>query len=92
MEKKHLQRLQHFINLIACLLIAEKNNELLIKKYQAHIAGTKPFFEANAISHDCDNNYENSHGHGHNRGRRHSHGRGRGYYRWQGYNKNYYYY
>ena len=80
-----------YSDFIAYLLVAEKNNELLMKNYQAHLTGTKPIFEANAVSHDRKDNYENEHGRGHNRGRRHSRGRGRGYFRGRGYNKNYYY-
>ena len=71
--------------------MAEKNNELLMKNYQAHLTSTKPIFEANAVSHDREDNYENGRGRGHNRGRRHSRGCGRGYYRGRGYNKNHYY-
>ena len=71
--------------------MAEKNNELLMKNHQAHPIGTKPIFEANAVSHDREDNYENGRGRGHNRGRRHSCGCGRGYYRGRGYNKNHYY-
>ena len=55
--------------------MAEKNNELLIKNHQAHPTGTKAVFEANVVSHNREDNYENG------CDRRHSHGRGRGYYR-----------
>ena len=80
-----------YSDLIACLLVAKKNNELLMKNHQAHPTGTKPIFEANAVSHDHEDNYENGRGRGHNRGRRHSRGHGRGYYRGRRYNKNHYY-
>ena len=58
-----------YYDLIACLLVAKKNNELLMKNHQAHPTGTKPIFEANAVSHDREGNYENGRGRGHNRGR-----------------------
>ena len=61
--------------------MAEKNNELLMKNHQAHSTSTKPNFEANVVSHDREDNYENGHGCGHNRGRRHSRGRDHDYYR-----------
>ena len=38
--------------------MAEKNNELLMKNHQAHHTGTKSVFEANTVSHDCEDNYE----------------------------------
>ena len=69
-----------YSNLIACLLMVEKNNELLMKNHQVHPIGTKPVFEANDVLHDREDNYKNRHGRGHNRGHKHSCGRGRGYY------------
>ena len=62
----------------------KNNNELLMKNHQAHLTGTKLVFEAYAVSHDREDNYENGHGRGHNCGRRHSRGRGRGRGYYQG--------
>ena len=71
--------------------MAEQNNELLMKNHQAHHTSTKLIFEANVVSHDREDNYENGSGRGHNRDRRHSRGHGCGYYRGRRYNKNHYY-
>ena len=38
-----------YFHLIACLLVAEKNNELLMKNHQVHPTGTKPIFKANVV-------------------------------------------
>lgn len=39
-----------YSDLISCLLITEKNNELIMKNHQAHPIGEKSFLEANAFS------------------------------------------
>jgi hypothetical protein len=39
-----------YSELISCLLVAEQNNELLIKNHQSHPTGSTPFPEANGIS------------------------------------------
>ncbi|PIN03201.1 hypothetical protein CDL12_24279 [Handroanthus impetiginosus] len=56
-----------YSELISCLLVAEQNNELLMKNHESRPTGSSPFPEANAT------NFSNS-----GRGRGHSHGRGRG--------------
>ena len=37
-----------YYELIACLLVSEKNNELLLQNHQSHPTGSKAFPEANA--------------------------------------------
>ncbi|PIM98030.1 hypothetical protein CDL12_29491 [Handroanthus impetiginosus] len=59
-----------YSELISCLLVAEQNNELLMKNYESRPTGSSPFPEANAT------NFSNS-----NR----SHGRGRGRYNYRNY-------
>ena len=43
-------RFKKYSKLISCLLVAKKNNELLMRNYQSHPTGSKPFPEVNAIS------------------------------------------
>ena len=43
-----------YSHLSACLLVAEKNNELLTKNHHANLTSTKLVFKVNAISHNCD--------------------------------------
>jgi len=59
-----------YSELISCLLVAEQNNELLMKNYQSRPTGSTPFPEANGTS---------FHGNKGNRG----HGRGRKNYKGQ---------
>ena len=40
-----------YSELISCLLVAERNNELLLKNYEARPADTAPFPEVNAANH-----------------------------------------
>ncbi|KAH1064840.1 hypothetical protein J1N35_029827 [Gossypium stocksii] len=65
---------KRYSELILCLLVAEQNNELLMKNYGIRPTGSAPFSEVNVAVH---NNYENrkyrSRGRGHGR----SGGRGR---------------
>ena len=68
-----MQRFKKYSELISCLLVAEKNNELLMKNHQSHPIGSVAFSEANATNYSRYKNY-NSHGCGKSRGR----GRGRG--------------
>ena len=56
-----------YSQLISCLLVAEQNNELLMKNHQSHPTGSEAFPEVNAIS-------SQNHGRGRGRGR----GRSRG--------------
>ncbi|XP_073119943.1 uncharacterized protein [Henckelia pumila] len=73
-----------YSELISCLLVAEQNNELLLKNHQLRPTGSTPFPEANEISFPevNVNSTQNPHI---RRGRGHGHGRGRGH----GQNKNY---
>nr|XP_027062963.1 uncharacterized protein LOC113689383 [Coffea arabica] len=63
-----------YSELIACLLLAEQNNELLLKNHESRPTGASPFPEANATQ------FQNS-GRGRGRGRRGGRGgcRGRGH-------------
>ena len=49
-------RFTKYLELISCLLVAEQNNELLMKNHQSRPIGFEPFPEANVISsqtHGC---------------------------------------
>ncbi|XP_027093777.1 uncharacterized protein [Coffea arabica] len=61
-----------YSELIACLLLAEQNNELLLKNHESRPTGASPFPEANGTQ------FQNS-GRGRGRGRRGGRGRGRGH-------------
>ena len=39
-----------YSEIISCLLVAEQNNELLMKNHQSRLIGTGPFLKVNAIS------------------------------------------
>nr|XP_027071426.1 uncharacterized protein LOC113696224 [Coffea arabica] len=60
-----------YSELIACLLLAEQNNELLLKNHESRPTGASPFLEANGTQ------FQNS-GRGRGRGRRGGRGRSRG--------------
>ena len=62
------RRFTEYSQLISCLLVAEQNNELLMKNHQSRSTGSKAFPEVNAIS---SQNY----GRGRGRGRGRSRGR-----------------
>ncbi|XP_057780168.1 uncharacterized protein LOC130998775 [Salvia miltiorrhiza] len=64
-----------YSELIACLLVAEQNNELLLKNHALRPTGSAALPEANATF-----NHDNGRGRGNQRGR----GRGRGYARGRG--------
>ncbi|XP_027102933.2 uncharacterized protein [Coffea arabica] len=66
-----------YSELIACLLLAEQNNELLLKNHESRPTGASPFPEANGTQ------FQNS-GRGRGRGRRGGRGRGRGHGRSRG--------
>ncbi|XP_057251651.1 uncharacterized protein LOC104890901 [Beta vulgaris subsp. vulgaris] len=69
-----------YSELISCLLVAEQNNELLMKNHESRPTGSAPFPEANATSHNGKENYQaNNSGRGRGRGYGHGRGRGRGY-------------
>ena len=44
------RRFKKYYELISCLLVAEQNNEFLMKNHQSRPTGTEPFPEVNAIS------------------------------------------
>ncbi|XP_021753772.1 uncharacterized protein LOC110719176 [Chenopodium quinoa] len=71
-----------FSELISCLLVAEQNNELLMKNHESRLTGSTPFPEANATSHSGKEQKARDHasnrgqGRGRDRGRGHDRGRG----------------
>ncbi|KAI3735381.1 hypothetical protein L6452_14877 [Arctium lappa] len=68
-----------YCDLISCLLVAEQNNELLMKNHETRPTGTAPFPEANAATYNDQNRIRGrGRGHGRGRGRDRGHGRGRG--------------
>ena len=66
-----------YANLISCLLVAEQNNELLLKNHQSRPTGSTPFPEANAITNEQNNGRGLGRGRGHSRGRKHGRGQNR---------------
>ena len=44
------RRFTKYSELISCLLVAEQNNELLMRNHQSRPTGSEPFPEVNAIS------------------------------------------
>ncbi|KAK9677623.1 hypothetical protein RND81_11G156400 [Saponaria officinalis] len=60
---------KRYCELVSCLLVAEQNNEILLKNHQSRPTGTDPFPEVNATKYENRNK-----GHARIRGR----GRGRG--------------
>ncbi|XP_016733511.1 uncharacterized protein [Gossypium hirsutum] len=77
---------QKYSELTSCLLVAEQNNELLMKNHELRPTGSVPFPEANVSLHHGQELKETPHanssvrGHGHGRGRdrRHRYGYSRG--------------
>ncbi|XP_021741128.1 uncharacterized protein LOC110707404 [Chenopodium quinoa] len=71
-----------YSELISCLLVAEQNNELLMKNHGSRPTGSTPFPEANATSHTGKEqkarDHASSRGRGRGRGRRRGHDRGLG--------------
>ncbi|XP_024010557.1 uncharacterized protein LOC112085956 [Eutrema salsugineum] len=65
-----------YSELMQVLLVAEKNNQLVMLNYQTHPTGSSPFPEANVASSSQNNRTERGCGRG--RGRNRSRGRGRG--------------
>lgn len=62
-----------YSELISCLLVAEQNNELLMKNHESRPTGSAPFPEANVATYN-----HNTRGRGRGRGQIRSRGRGRG--------------
>ncbi|PIN21178.1 hypothetical protein CDL12_06119 [Handroanthus impetiginosus] len=76
-----------YSELISCLLVAEQNNELLMRNHEIRPTGSTPFPEVNAMLY---NNFERGNKHGRNHGHGRGRGRGRNNYRFQsGYNSPY---
>ncbi|PIN00237.1 hypothetical protein CDL12_27260 [Handroanthus impetiginosus] len=80
-EKNYEEGFKKYLELISCLLVAEQNNELLIKNHEIRPTESTPFPKVNATIHNNFEKYENhgcGHSHGHECGRRrnnyHSHG------------------
>ncbi|XP_057770762.1 uncharacterized protein LOC130990557 [Salvia miltiorrhiza] len=68
-----------YSELIACLLVAEQNNELLLKNHALRPTGSAALPEANAtFNHDNGRGRGNQRGRGRGRGRGYARGRGRG--------------
>jgi hypothetical protein len=55
-----------YSKLISCLLVAEQNNELLMKNHQSRPTSSTPFLEANKTSF-CGNKENHYHGRGRSR-------------------------
>ena len=71
------RRFTKYYELIACLLVAEQNNELLLKKHQSHPTGSIPLPEANATIQVNRRGRRSGHGYyGQGRGRYNSWNRG----------------
>ena len=74
-----------YSELISCLLVAEQNNELLMKNHETRPSGSNPPPEVNAARYDNQNSGSGrgrgrGRGHGRGRGRAYGHGRGKGNY------------
>ncbi|KAL0365064.1 UNVERIFIED_CONTAM: hypothetical protein Sangu_0604000 [Sesamum angustifolium] len=65
-----------YFELISCLLVAEQNNELLLKNHEFRPTGSAPFAEVNVATRN-HYNHESYRGRGRGRGRNHSRGCGR---------------
>ncbi|KAM6548217.1 hypothetical protein CsatB_019893 [Cannabis sativa] len=68
-----------YSELISCLLVAEQNNELLMKNHESRPTGSAPFPEVNATIADNHNHSRSrDHNRSNRRGRYHNQSRGRG--------------
>ncbi|KAL0334001.1 UNVERIFIED_CONTAM: hypothetical protein Sangu_1556300 [Sesamum angustifolium] len=65
-----------YSELISCILVAEQNNELLLKNHKSRLAGSAPFPEVNVATR---NHYNHEPYRGRGRNHSHGYGRGRGY-------------
>ncbi|KAK8341731.1 hypothetical protein V6Z12_A08G184300 [Gossypium hirsutum] len=70
---------QKYSELISCLLVAEQNNELLMKNHELRPTGSAPFPEANVSLHNGQELKETHHANSSVCGRGRGRGRGRGY-------------
>ncbi|KAL0424484.1 UNVERIFIED_CONTAM: hypothetical protein Sradi_0983200 [Sesamum radiatum] len=70
-----------YSELISCLLVAEQNNEFLLKNHESRPTGSAPFLEVNVATHNHYNHEPyRGRGRGHNHIRGRGRGRGRGYH------------
>ena len=70
-----------YSELISCLLVAEQNNELLMKNHETRPVGATPIPEANVATYNGQSeSYGRGRGYHRGRGRGHGRGRGRGNY------------
>ncbi|GJS75880.1 uncharacterized protein Tco_0725761 [Tanacetum coccineum] len=75
LQQQYCERgFKKYCDLISCLLVAEQNNELLMKNHESRPTESAPLSEANMIAHNQSGG----------RGRGSDHGRGRGRGRGQG--------
>ncbi|XP_022007633.2 uncharacterized protein LOC110906875 [Helianthus annuus] len=72
-----------YSELISCLLVAEQNNELLMKNHETRPVGATPIPEANVATYNGQSE-SYTHGRGYHRGRGRGHGCGRGHGRGRG--------
>ena len=63
-----------YSELISCLLVAEQNNELLMKNHESRPTGSAPFPEVNVATHGPSFRGQ-SHGRGRGNGNNHEYGR-----------------
>ncbi|GJV82852.1 hypothetical protein Tco_1522750 [Tanacetum coccineum] len=75
-QQYRLQNFKRYSDLNVNLLVAEKNNELLMKNHQSRPTGSLAIPEANAVNNNDNKNSGSKRGRGNPRGR----GRGRGHY------------
>ncbi|XP_021734894.1 uncharacterized protein LOC110701570 [Chenopodium quinoa] len=74
-----------YSELISCLLVAEQNNELLMKNHESRPTGSTPFSEANVTTRNRKETKNRDHSSNSGRGR----GRGRGQWRDRGHGHGY---
>ena len=80
-QQYRLRGFTRYSELISCLLVAEKNNELLMKNHQSRPIGSAAFPEANvAVSKNSERGRYYGHGRGCGRGRGRGCGRGKNGY------------
>ncbi|XP_074373231.1 uncharacterized protein LOC141713627 [Apium graveolens] len=77
-QQYHERGFTKYTELISVLLLAEQNNELLMKNHQARPTGSTPFPEVNAVTNN-DFGRGRERGRGFRRGRGHARGRGFGH-------------
>ncbi|KAK9666795.1 hypothetical protein RND81_14G211800 [Saponaria officinalis] len=76
LSQQYRQRgIKKYSELTSCLLVAEQNNEILLKNHQSRLTGSDPFPKANAIKYD---HKDKGPDHASSRGRGHGYRGGRG--------------